>query len=184
MSTTTIVLIVIALLVVFFIAIYNKLVRLKNLVEEGWSGIEVQLKRRANLIPNLIETVRGYMGHERELLTKITDLRAQSMSARQVGEKGRLEGLLSRSLANVFAVAEGYPDLKANQNFLDLQNQLSDIEEQIQLARRYYNGTVRNMNIKVESFPSNMVAGMFNFTKAEFFEIEDEADRAVPEVKF
>jgi LemA protein len=184
MSTTTIVLIVIALLVVFFIAIYNKLVRLKNLVEEGWSGIEVQLKRRANLIPNLIETVKGYMGHERELLTKITDLRAQSMSARQVAEKGRLEGLLSRSLANVFAVAEGYPDLKANQNFLDLQNQLSDIEEQIQLARRYYNGTVRNMNIKVESFPSNIVAGMFNFTKAEFFEIEDEADRAVPEVKF
>jgi len=184
MSTTTIVLIVIALLVVFFIAIYNKLVRLKNMVEEGWSGIEVQLKRRANLIPNLIETVKGYMGHERELLTKITDLRAQSMSARQVDEKGRLEGLLSRSLANVFAVAEGYPDLKANQNFLDLQNQLSDIEEQIQLARRYYNGTVRNMNIKVESFPSNIVAGMFNFTKAEFFEIEDEADRAVPEMKF
>jgi LemA protein len=184
MSTTTIVLIVIVLLVVFFIAIYNKLIRLKNLVEEGWSGIEVQLKRRANLIPNLIETVKGYMGHERELLTKITDLRAQSMSAREVGEKGRLEGLLSRSLANVFAVAEGYPDLKANQNFLDLQNQLSDIEEQIQLARRYYNGTVRNMNIKVESFPSNIVAGMFNFSKAEFFEIEDEADRAVPEVKF
>ena len=184
MSTTTIVLIVIVLLVVFFIAIYNKLIRLKNLVEEGWSGIEVQLKRRANLIPNLIETVKGYMGHERELLTKITDLRAQSMSAREVGEKGRLEGLLSRSLANVFAVAEGYPDLKANQNFLDLQNQLSDIEEQIQLARRYYNGTVRNMNIKVESFPSNIVAGMFSFTKAEFFEIEDEADRAVPEVKF
>jgi LemA protein len=184
MSTTTIVLIVIVLLVVFFIAIYNKLIRLKNLVEEGWSGIEVQLKRRANLIPNLIETVKGYMGHERELLTKITDLRAQSMSAREVGEKGRLEGLLSRSLANVFAVAEGYPDLKANQNFLDLQNQLSDIEEQIQLARRYYNGTVRNMNIKVESFPSNIVAGMFNFSKAEFFEIEGEADRAVPEVKF
>jgi len=184
MSTTTIVLIAIALLVVFFIAIYNKLVRLKNMVEEGWSGIEVQLKRRANLIPNLIETVKGYMGHERQLLTKITDLRAQSMSARQVGEKGRLEGLLSCSLANVFAVAEGYPDLKANQNFMDLQNQLSDIEEQIQLARRYYNGTVRNMNIKVESFPSNIVAGMFNFTKAEFFEIENEADRVVLEMKF
>jgi LemA protein len=184
MSTTSITLIVVGLLVVFFIAIYNKLVRLKNLVEEGWSGIDVQLKRRANLIPNLIETVRGYMGHERELLTKVTELRAQSMSAREVGEKGRLEGLLSRSLANVFAVAEGYPDLKANQNFLDLQNQLSDIEDQIQLARRYYNGTVRNLNIKVESFPSNIVAGMFNFIKAEFFEIEDEADRAVPAVQF
>ncbi len=184
MSTTSITLIVVGLLVVFFIAIYNKLVRLKNLVEEGWSGIDVQLKRRANLIPNLIETVKGYMGHERELLTKVTELRAQSMSARDVGEKGRLEGLLSRSLANVFAVAEGYPDLKANQNFLDLQNQLSDIEDQIQLARRYYNGTVRNLNIKVESFPSNIVAGMFNFIKAEFFEIEDDADRAVPSVQF
>jgi LemA protein len=184
MSTTSITLIVVGLLVVFFIAIYNKLVRLKNLVEEGWSGIDVQLKRRANLIPNLIETVKGYMGHERELLTKVTELRAQSMSAQDVGEKGRLEGLLSRSLANVFAVAEGYPDLKANQNFLDLQNQLSDIEDQIQLARRYYNGTVRNLNIKVESFPSNIVAGMFNFIKAEFFEIEDDADRAVPSVQF
>jgi LemA protein len=124
------------------------------------------------------------MGHERELLAKVTELRAQSMSAQDVGEKGRLEGLLSRSLANVFAVAEGYPDLKANQNFLDLQNQLSDIEDQIQLARRYYNGTVRNLNIKVESFPSNIVAGMFNFVKAEFFEIEDQADRAVPSVQF
>ena len=184
MSTTSITLMVVGVLVVFFIAIYNKLVRLKNLVEEGWSGIDVQLKRRANLIPNLIETVKGYMGHERELLTKVTELRTQSMSAREVGEKGRLEGLLSRSLANVFAVAEGYPDLKANQNFLDLQNQLSDIEDQIQLARRYYNGTVRNLNIKVESFPSNIVAGMFNFIKAEFFEIEDEADRAVPSVQF
>jgi LemA protein len=124
------------------------------------------------------------MGHERDLLSKVTELRAQSMSARDVGEKGRVEGLLSRSLANVFAVAEGYPDLKASQNFSELQTQLSDIEEQIQLARRYYNGTVRNMNIQVESFPSNIVAGIFNFTKAEFFEIEDPADRAVPEVKF
>ncbi len=184
MSTTVIILVLVGLIIVVVIAIYNKLVRLKNLVEEGWSGIDVQLKRRSNLIPNLIETVKGYMGHERDLLTKVTELRAQSMSARDVGEKGHLEGLLSRSLANVFAVAEGYPDLKANQNFLDLQTQLSDIEEQIQLARRYYNGTVRNMNIQVESFPSNIVAGVFNFTQAEFFEIEDPADRAVPEVKF
>ena len=184
MSTIVIILALVGLIIVIVIAIYNKLVRLKNLVEEGWSGIDVQLKRRANLIPNLIETVKGYMGHERDLLTKVTELRAQSMSARDVGEKGRLEGLLSRSLANVFAVAEGYPDLKASQNFSELQTQLSDIEEQIQLARRYYNGTVRNMNIQVESFPSNIVAGIFNFTKAEFFEIEDPADRAVPEVKF
>jgi LemA protein len=184
MSTALIILALVGLMIVIVIAIYNKLVRLKNLVEEGWSGIDVQLKRRTNLIPNLIETVKGYMGHERDLLSKVTELRAQSMSARDVGEKGRVEGLLSRSLANVFAVAEGYPDLKASQNFSELQTQLSDIEEQIQLARRYYNGTVRNMNIQVESFPSNIVAGIFNFTKAEFFEIEDPADRAVPEVKF
>ena len=177
-------LVVMVVLVIWHIAIYNRLIRLRNLVREGWRGIDVQLKRRANLVPNLIETVKGYMGHERELLSKITELRAKSMDAREVNEKARLEGELSRSLANVFAVAEGYPDLKANQGFVDLQNQLSQIEEQIQMARRYYNGTARNLNIQIESFPSNIVAGMFKFTEAEFFEIEDEADRAVPEVKF
>ena len=184
MSSTVLVLGLVGLLIVFVIFIYNKLVRLRNLVEEGWSGIDVQLKRRATLIPNLVETVKGYMGHERDLLTKVTELRAQSMKAQEVGEKARVEGLLSRSLANVFAVAEGYPDLKANQNFLDLQQKLSEIEDQIQLARRYYNGTVRNLNIQVESFPSNIVARYFNFTQAEFFEIEDEAERAVPKVAF
>jgi LemA protein len=184
MKALIVILGLVALIIVAVIAIYNKLVRLKNMVEEGWSGIDVQLKRRSNLIPNLVETVKGYMGHERDLLTKVTELRAQSMSAREVGEKGRVEGLLSRSLANLFAVAEGYPDLKANQNFLELQTELSAIEEQIQMARRYYNGTVRNLNIKVESFPSNIIAGMFNFIKAEFFEIEDPADRAVPKVAF
>lgn len=184
MSGTVIVLALVGLLILSVIVIYNKLVRVRNLVEEGWSGIDVQLKRRANLIPNLVETVKGYMGHERDLLSKVTELRAQSMSVRDVAEKGRLEGQLSRSLANVFAVAEGYPDLKANQNFLNLQTQLSEIEDQVQLARRYYNGTVRNLNIQVESFPSNIVASVFNFTQAEFFEIEDPSDRAVPGVKF
>jgi LemA protein len=184
MTATIIILIVVGLSAIFVVTIYNKLIRLRNMVEEGWSGIDVQLKRRANLIPNLLETVKGYMGHERELLTKVTELRAQSMKTREVGEKGRLEGLLSRSLANIFAVAEGYPDLKANQNFSELQTELSDLEEQIQMARRYYNGTVRNLNIQVESFPSNIVAGIFNFTKGAFFEIEDPAARAVPEVKF
>ncbi|MGW8220833.1 MAG: LemA family protein [Syntrophobacteria bacterium] len=184
MTATIIILIVVSLLALFVIATYNKLVRLRNMVEEGWSGIDVQLKRRANLIPNLLETVKGYMGHERELLSKVTELRTQSMKAQDVGEKGRLEGMLSRSLANVFAVAEGYPDLKANQNFSELQTELSDLEEQIQMARRYYNGTVRNLNIQVESFPSSIIAGIFNFTKGAFFEIEDPAERAVPEVKF
>ena len=184
MTATIVILGVVGLLLALSIAIYNRLVRLRNLVEEGWSGIDVQLKRRANLIPNLIETVKGYMGHERELLTEVTELRAKSMSAREVDEKGRAERLLSRSLANVFAVAEGYPDLKANQNFLELQKQLSEIEEQLQLARRYYNGTVRNLNIKVESFPSSIVAAMFNFIQASYFEIEEDTDRAVPKVKF
>ena len=177
-------LVVMVLLVVWPIAMYNRLVRLRNLVKEGWSGIDVQLKRRANLVPNLIETVKGYMGHERELLSKVTELRTKSMDAREVNEKARLEGELSRSLAHVFAVAEGYPDLKANQGFVDLQGQLSQIEEQIQMARRYYNGTVRNLNIQIESFPSNIVANMFKFTEAEFFEIEDDSDRAVPDVNF
>jgi LemA protein len=185
MVTVLIVLLVVLVLpMVWFIAIYNGLVRLRNLVKEGWSGIDVQLKRRTNLIPNIIETVKGYMGHERDLLNEVTELRAKSMNAQELAEKGRLEGEISRSLANVFAVAEGYPDLKANQNFLDLQGQLSQIEGEIQMARRYYNGTVRNLNIRVESFPSNLVAGMFGFTQAEFFEIQDPADRAVPEVKF
>ena len=175
--------------VVFFllgwlIVLYNKLVRLRNMSKEGWSGIEVQLKRRADLIPNVVEAVKGYMGHERNLLSKVTELRAKSQSAREIGDKSRLEGELSRALANVFAVAEGYPDLKANQNFLDLQSQLGKIEEEIQLARRYYNGTVRELNIKIESFPSNLVAGFFRFTPAEFFEIEDKADQAVPKVAF
>jgi LemA protein len=184
MSATIIILVLVGLLIVVFITIYNRFIRVRNLVEEGWSGIDVQLKRRANLIPNLVEAIKGYMGHERELLSKVTELRAQSMRAQEVGEKAHLEGLLSRSLANVFAVAEGYPDLKANQNFMELQKQLSEIEEQIHMARRYYNGTVRNLNIQVESFPSNIIAAIFNFTRADFFEIDDEAERAVPGVKF
>jgi LemA protein len=168
----------------WLIFLYNKLVRLRNMSKEGWSGIEVQLKRRADLIPNVVEAVKGYMGHERNLLSKVTELRSKSQNAREIGDKSRVEGELSRALANVFAVAEGYPDLKANQNFLDLQSQLGKIEEEIQLARRYYNGTVRELNIKIESFPSNLVAGFFRFTPAEFFEIEDKADQAVPKVTF
>ncbi|MGB5750272.1 MAG: LemA family protein [Desulfobacterales bacterium] len=184
MTAIIIILLLIGLPVVFAIFLYNKFIRLRNMVEEGWSGIEVQLKRRSNLIPNLLETVKGYMGHERELLSKVTELRSQSMQERAVGEKARLEEKLSHSLANVFAVAEGYPELKANQNFLELQAELSEIEDQIQLARRYYNGTVRNLNIQVESFPGNIIAGIFKFTRAEFFEIEDPTERTVPEVRF
>jgi LemA protein len=171
-------------LALFLMGIYNKLVRCRNMVAEGWSGIDVQLKRRSNLIPNLIETVKGYMGHETRLLTEITQLRSQSKGTLAVAEKSQLETALTRSLGNLVAVAESYPDLKANQNFLDLQDELSQIENDIQMARRYYNGTVRDLNIMIESFPSNLVAGRFGFTKADFFEIETPQDRAVPEVKF
>ena len=184
MTEILIILILIGLPIAFAIILYNKFIRLRNMVEEGWSGIEVQLKRRTNLIPNLLETVKGYMGHEKELLSKVTELRSRSMQEQTLGEKARLEEKLSHSLANVFAVAEGYPDLKANQNFSQLQAELAEIEDQIQMARRYYNGTVRNLNIQVESFPGNIIANIFKFPKAEFFEIEDAADRAVPKIKF
>jgi LemA protein len=166
------------------ITIYNRLVTNRQMVQEGWSGIDVQLKRRADLIPNLIEAVKGYMGHEKGVLEQVTELRTQSMQARNIGEKGRAEGMLSAALGNLFAVAENYPDLKASQNFIQLQQSLADIEDQIQLSRRYYNGAARNLNILVASFPSNLVANMFRFTPAEYFEIEDAADRAVPKVAF
>ena len=173
-----------AALVLWFVAVYNKLIRLRNMKEEGWSGIDVQLKRRSNLIPNLLETVKGYMGHERSVLEKVTEMRSRSMNASSVDAKIAAESALTRSLGRLFAVAENYPDLKANQNFIDLQQQLAEIEDQIQMARRYYNGTVRNLNVGIETFPNSIVAGMFNFAKGEFFEIEDEADRAVPKVDF
>jgi LemA protein len=184
MVTLYILLGIIALLLLGAVAIYNKLVTNKNLVAEGWSGIDVQLKRRADLIPNLIESVKGYMGHERGVLKKVTELRSQSLKASGVGDKARVEGALGAALGNLFAVAENYPDLKASQNFLDLQKNLADIEDQIQMARRYYNGTARNFNILIASFPSNLVAKNFGFTPVEYFEIEDQADRAVPKVSF
>ncbi|MFZ2086940.1 MAG: LemA family protein [Desulfobaccales bacterium] len=163
---------------------YNRLVQSRQMAIEGLSGIDVQLKRRSDLIPNLLEAVKGYMGHERDVLEKVTDLRAKSMQAGSLAEKGQAEGMLSRALGNLFAVAENYPDLKASQNFIELQKALSDTEEQIQLSRRYYNGGVRNLNILVDSFPSNIVARMFGFTTMEYFELEDQADRAVPKVSF
>ena len=170
------------LLIVWLIILYNRLVRHKFLVRESWSGVDVQLKRRTDLIPNLVDTIREYMKHERKLLNEVTELRAKSMTARGIQKRGQAENALSRSLTDLFAVVEAYPTLKANENFLNLQNQLGEIEEQIQLARRYYNGTVRNLNILIESFPSNIVAKMFHFTKREYFEIED-TDRAVPTTK-
>lgn len=173
-----------AALLIWGVSIYNRLIKNKNMVQEGWSGIDVQLKRRANLIPNLIEAVKGYMGHERGVLEEVTELRARSLAADRVKEQGQVEGLLSGALGRLFALAENYPDLKASQNFVELQQSLSEVEDQIQMARRYYNGTARNLNILIESFPSNLVAGAFNFSLVDYFEIEEAADRAVPQVKF
>ena len=171
-------------LVVWAIAIYNRLVKRTAMVEEGWSGIDTQLKRRANLIPNLVETVKGYMGHERQTLEAVVKARGESLEAGNVGDQGIAESHLRAALGKLFALAEAYPDLKASANFTELQGALQTVEDEIQLSRRYYNGTVRNLNIKIESFPSNIIAGWFKFIKAEFFEIEDASDRAVPEVSF
>jgi len=165
-------------------AIYNRLVKFSNMVEEGWSGIDVQLKRRANLVPNLVAAVKGYIGHEDDLLTRVTELRRQSLKTGDRGRKGSVEGALSGALGNIIAVAENYPELKADRTFLSLQKQLAEIEDELQLARRYYNGTVRNLNTLIDSFPSNIVASRFRFNSAEFFEVEDPADKALPEVRF
>lgn len=170
----------------YAIIIYNGLVSKRQMVREGWSGIDVQLKRRTDLIPNLMETVKGYMAHERETLDAVVNARARATSAAAAGPEARAkaEGELSSALGRLLAVAEAYPDLKANTTFLEFQNALQGVEEEIQMARRYYNGAVRNLNIQVESFPSNLVANAFKFEQAEYFELENEAERAVPQVKF
>jgi LemA protein len=181
-----------ALLVLWGVSIYNRLVRRRTLVEEGWSGIETQLKRRANLIPNLVETVKGYATHERTTLDELTKLRgiAQTMSgsgtpnATEIETRAQTERQITAMIGKVMAVAEAYPDLKASANFQSLQHDLAEIEDQIQLARRYYNGAVRDYNVMTEQVPSNIIANWFVFEKANFFEIEDPADRAVPEVSF
>ena len=163
---------------------YNKLVSNKNFVEEGWSGIDVQLKRRADLIPNLIETVKGYASHEDKLFRDIAELRAKSIGGGTVGEQSAVGQAMSAALGKLFAVAEAYPELKADANFRDLQDKLSGIEDEIQMSRRYYNGAVRNLNTMIESFPTNLIANQFQFRKAEFFEIGDPAAREVPKVDF
>ena len=170
----------------YAVTLYNRLVKNRQMSEEGWSGIDVQLKRRADLIPNLIETVKGYAGHERELLERVTELRAQvgKVPEGDVAERGKLEGLLSGAIGKLLAVVENYPELKANENFLELQETLGEVESEIQMSRRYYNGAVRNLNVMVESFPSNLVAGQFGFEKRVYFEIDDEADRTVPQGSF
>jgi LemA protein len=181
-----IILVIVVVVIGWAVFAYNGLVRQRQLAQEGWSGIDVQLKRRADLIPNLMEAVKGYMTHERETLEAVTNARTAAMSASNgtPEQRAAAEGQLSQALGKLFAVAESYPDLKASANFIQFQTALQQTEDEIQLSRRYYNGTARDLNTAVESFPSNILAGAFHFEKVQFFEIDNPADRAVPQVKF
>lgn len=172
------------LFILWGMSAYNRLVRLKALTDEGWSGIDVQLKRRYDLIPNLVAVVKQYSIHEKDVLENVTKFRAASMTAHTIDEKIKAEKGLTGALKTLFAVAENYPNLKANENFLSLQQELSKLETEIQLARRYYNGAARNYNVSVASFPSNMIANMFRFDKARYFELGNESEREAPKVKF
>ncbi|OGX41871.1 MAG: hypothetical protein A3F87_04875 [Omnitrophica WOR_2 bacterium RIFCSPLOWO2_12_FULL_51_24] len=170
-------------LVIWSVFTYNLLVKYKNLMKEAWSGIDVQLKRRADLIPNLVEAVKGYKQFERKTLEEVTVLRSRSISVEGIQNKADSENGISRALKSIFAIVEAYPELKANQSFLDLHKNLVEIEDQLQMARRYYNGAARDYNILSQTFPSNLVAGSCNFDKAEFFEIEYATERQTPKVK-
>ena len=181
---TQIVLGIIILLFLWIVLTYNGLVRLKNRAKEAWADIDVQLKRRYDLIPNLVETVKGYATHEREVFEKVTEARSRAMGAKTIKERGEAENFLSDTLKTLFAVAENYPDLKASVNFLELQRELTDTEDKIQAARRFYNGNVRDLNIKIESFPANIIASKLGFQKMELFEIAEAVEREAPKVKF
>jgi LemA protein len=170
MGIGLILLIILGVAIIWAISVYNGLITLKNRVDEAWSDIDVQLKRRYDLIPNLVNTVKGYASHEKEVFEKVTEARTMAMNAGSAEAKAGAENMLSGALKSLFAVAEAYPDLKANQNFLELQRELTDTEDKIQASRRFYNGNARDFNIKIELFPNNIIAGMLNFTKREFFE--------------
>ena len=183
-TLTWIIVIVVAAIIFWIVATYNRLVSLKNRTEEGWSDIDVQLKRRYDLIPNLMETVKGYAKHEEGVFSKVTEARTRAMGAQGIEEKGKAENMLTGALKSLFAVAESYPDLKASANFAKLQDELADTENKIQAARRFYNGMVRDLNTLIETFPANIVANMFKFAKREFFEIENEAAKQNVKVEF
>ncbi|MDP6388007.1 MAG: LemA family protein [Candidatus Pacebacteria bacterium] len=175
------ILIGIAIVIVFWVIYaYNKFVRLVNRTKEAWADIDVQLKRRYDLIPNLIETVKGYAKHEKGTLEKVTEMRAKAMQGGSIEERGKSENMLTGALKSLFAVSENYPDLKANQNFLELQRELSDTENKIQAARRFYNGNVRDLNIGLESFPNNIIGNIFRFRKQDFFELDEGAPSREP----
>lgn len=174
----------VVLVVIYAISKYNSLIHLFNLVKEGWSGIDVQLKRRYDLIPNLVQTVKGYATHETKVLEKVTELRNKAMSSGNAQDKSQIEPQLTQALKTVFALSEAYPDLKANENFKELQAQLMLVEDNIQLARRYYNGVVREYNISISTFPSNLVAGSFGFKYVPYFELNVEQERSNVKVQF
>lgn len=175
--------IIIGIAAVWIIATYNRFIRLSHLLKEAWSGVDVQLKRRHDLIPNLVEAVKGYSGHERETLVEVAELRGQGLHSSDPHARAEAETDLTHSLKSLFAIAEAYPELKANEHYLSLQHTLVEIEEQIQYARRYYNGSVRDFNILAQSFPSNLIAGLFGFRPQEYFEIELSTEREAPDVK-
>jgi len=186
-SIWSIVLIVLLVIIFWLVLTYNRLVTLKNRAKEAWADIDVQLRRRYDLIPNLMETVKGYAAHEKTVFENVTKARAEAMQAQQSGDPkkiGQAENFLAGTLKTLFAVAENYPQLRASENFLELQRELRDTEDKIQAARRFYNGNVRDLNIKIESFPANIVANMFSFSKMEFFEVENENEKAPVQVKF
>jgi LemA protein len=175
---------VVLVLVLLAVALYNSLVRARVRADEAWSGIATQLKRRHDLVPNLVETVKGYAAHEKGVLEQVTASRSRAMGAATPAQVAQSEGALTQALRGLYAVAENYPDLKANQSFLSLQQALADTEGTIAGARQGYNAAVRDLNTRIESAPTNLLAGMFGFTRREFFELEDPADRAVPQVRF
>lgn len=179
-----VILAVVAVVILGLIFIYNGLIRRKNRTEEAWADIEVQMKRRYDLIPNVVETVKGYMAHERNVLENVTKARTQAMGANSAQEHAAAENMLTDTLKTLFAVAENYPDLKANVNFLDLQRELADTENKIQAARRFFNTNVRDLNTMIESFPSNIIAGMFRFSTKEFFDLDEEAAKQPIKVTF
>jgi len=180
MTVFWIILAILVVVALIFVGIYNGLVTLRNRVDEAWSDITVQLKRRLDLIPNLVESVKGYASHEKTVFEDVTKARANALSAKGVKETAESENQFEGALKSLFAVAEAYPDLKANQNFLELQQELVDTEDKIQASRRFYNGGVRDLNTKIQTFPSNIIAGMFGFKSREFFEL-GEADQAAAE---
>lgn len=179
-----IIIIIIVAIVLWVIAVFNGLVTLKNRAKEAWADIDVQLKRRYDLIPNLVETVKGYAAHEKEIFEKVTQARVSAMSAQGTAQRAEAENALSGTLKSLFAVAENYPDLKASTNFLELQNELTDTEDKIQAARRFYNTNVRDLNIKIESFPANLIANSFGFKEMELFQTASEAEQQPVAVKF